>query len=225
MSSLFRRNHSQTNNIGNEENEEDDQIDPELRLRTVRTAASTIAESVRSEQRMERRKAKRRRLWGSLKSKKPPSNAGHDTDLAKEEGPAAVSGGVGKARRNVYVNTGLYPSDLDVKGHPARTYVRNKVRTSSKFSHRDFLIWTVFGTLAWLTLSFRVPTEYTIVTFIPKNLYEQFRRVANLYFLGLVCIQGDYFQSIPPATPVSPAAPRQRRSNTYKLRGPCRPPE
>lgn len=146
MTSLFRRNQGRNDNVDNEENEEDDQIDPELRLRTVRTAASTIAESIRSEQRMQRRKIKRRRLWGSLKSKKPPSNAGHDAELAKEEGPAAaVTGGVGKSRRNVYVNTALYPSDLDAKGHPARTYVRNKVRTTSKCAQRDFLIWTVFA--------------------------------------------------------------------------------
>ena len=32
-------------------------------------------------------------------------------------------------------------------------------------------------------------SEYTIVTFIPKNLYEQFRRVANLFFLTLVILQ------------------------------------
>jgi hypothetical protein len=45
---------------------------------------------------------------------------------------------------------------------------------------------------AWLAIprSFFTFLEYTILTFIPKNLYEQFRRVANLYFLGLVCIQG-----------------------------------
>lgn len=32
-------------------------------------------------------------------------------------------------------------------------------------------------------------TKYNFITFIPKNLFEQFLRVANLYFLGLLIIQ------------------------------------
>jgi phospholipid-translocating ATPase len=38
-------------------------------------------------------------------------------------------------------------------------------------------------------------TEYTILTFVPKNLYEQFRRVANLYFLAVVVVQGVFLVS------------------------------
>jgi len=47
------------------------------------------------------------------------------------------------------------------KGEPITRYVRNKVRTS----------------------------KYTLITFLPKNLFEQFRRVANIYFLALVILQ------------------------------------
>ena len=47
------------------------------------------------------------------------------------------------------------------KGEPITRYVRNKVRTS----------------------------KYTLITFLPKNLLEQFRRVANIYFLALVILQ------------------------------------
>ncbi|CAG7850226.1 Putative phospholipid-transporting ATPase C24B11.12c [Serendipita indica DSM 11827] len=162
MNSLFRRANSQQphrDHGPDDDTDDDDQVDPELRLRTVRTAASTIAESIRSEQRMERRRAKRRRLWGSLKTKKPPSNAGHDSELRLESAAGAAANN--KPRRNVYVNCALSPHDMDGYGRPIHNYVRNKVRT----------------------------TKYTIVTFVPKNLYEQFRRVANLYFLGLVCIQ------------------------------------
>eukprot|EP01133_Synstelium_polycarpum_P011475 gene11475-13378_t len=42
-------------------------------------------------------------------------------------------------------------------------------------------------------------TKYSIITFIPKNLYEQFRRVANFYFLVIAIIQ-----LIPGISPVNP---------------------
>ncbi|KAG8835462.1 hypothetical protein FRC17_003029 [Serendipita sp. 399] len=159
MNSLFRRNQQPNPDTPDADTDEDDQIDPDLRLRTVRTAASTIAESIRSEQRMERRRAKRRRLWGSLKSKKSSPSTLQVGEQRQDSSSGATPSN--KPRRNVYVNCSLSPQDRDARGRPLHSYVRNKVRT----------------------------TKYTILTFIPKNLYEQFRRVANLYFLGLVCIQ------------------------------------
>ena len=66
-----------------------------------------------------------------------------------------------KVRRNVYANIPLPSSQLNKNGDPIVRYVRNKVRTA----------------------------KYTLITFIPKNLFEQFRRVANIYFLLLVILQ------------------------------------
>ena len=63
-------------------------------------------------------------------------------------------------RRTVFVNLPL-PAEMLKKGEPITRYVRNKVRTS----------------------------KYTLITFLPKNLFEQFRRVANIYFLALVILQ------------------------------------
>ncbi|GLB40906.1 putative cation transport ATPase (P-type) (TC 3.A.3) family. Type IV subfamily protein [Lyophyllum shimeji] len=136
--------------------EHDENIDPELRLRTVRTAASAIAESIKSEQRAERRKSLRkgsRFFRRHVSAKKPES-----VTATAEAGPTKEVPGV---RRNVYVNYPLSAMEVDQNGEPLVRYVRNKVRT----------------------------TKYTILTFIPKNLYEQFRRVANLFFLTLVVLQ------------------------------------
>ncbi|KAI9100575.1 hypothetical protein DFS34DRAFT_578556, partial [Phlyctochytrium arcticum] len=39
------------------------------------------------------------------------------------------------------------------------------------------------------TLNAIATSKYTVVNFLPKNLFEQFKRIANLYFLGLTILQ------------------------------------
>ncbi|CAO3632171.1 unnamed protein product [Cunninghamella echinulata] len=63
--------------------------------------------------------------------------------------------------RRVFFNLPLPNYEKDKKGQPKKRYVTNRIRTS----------------------------KYTWWTFIPKNLFEQFRRAANLYFLAMAIIQ------------------------------------
>ncbi|BFZ06129.1 hypothetical protein BsWGS_09169 [Bradybaena similaris] len=49
-----------------------------------------------------------------------------------------------------------------------------------------------------------VSSKYTLLTFLPKNLFEQFRRIANLYFLSVACIQ---FIIDTPVTPLTSTLP------------------
>lgn len=65
-------------------------------------------------------------------------------------------------RRNIYVNMKLPSSEYDDDGNLIEHhYPSNRVRTA----------------------------KYTPLSFVPKNLFEQFRNVANLYFLFLVILQ------------------------------------
>ncbi|KAF7731918.1 hypothetical protein EC973_007749 [Apophysomyces ossiformis] len=65
-------------------------------------------------------------------------------------------------RRKIYINMELPSHEYDDKGRLLlEHYPPNRVRTA----------------------------KYTPLTFIPKNLFEQFRNVANLYFLFLVILQ------------------------------------
>ncbi|WWC88623.1 uncharacterized protein L201_003536 [Kwoniella dendrophila CBS 6074] len=209
--------HSYFNNDDTDEEEVFDpgSIDPELRLRTVKTAHSVLAESIHQEEQAEKR-AKRRNLFKSMRRKTSgfsTSNKKKKISVIEEEEPSTVESRRGtmtsigtntdsefggspkkpgpgvtsndtetiptivepslsdslkgkkkeqpKQRRTIYVNLKLGSFLLDKKGDPITKYVRNKVRTS----------------------------KYTLITFIPKNLFEQFRRVANIYFLFLVIIQ------------------------------------
>ena len=54
----------------------------------------------------------------------------------------------------------VIPSDVPAEKHPNASYANNFIRT----------------------------TKYTVLTFLPKNLFEQFHRFANLYFLFIVLL-------------------------------------
>ncbi|OBZ89260.1 Phospholipid-transporting ATPase DNF1 [Choanephora cucurbitarum] len=64
-------------------------------------------------------------------------------------------------RRTIYVNMEIPAEELDDYGQPNTSYVSNQIQTA----------------------------KYTWYTFLPKNLFEQFRGIANLYFLFLVVLQ------------------------------------
>lgn len=121
LSMSFFKRHPQQDQDDNDDN--DAPIDPDLRLRTVRTAASTIAESIRSELRAQRRSARKKRSLFFRKDKRPKTA---DSD-ATTSGPQIPG-----LRRNVYINTPLSAAEVDQHGQPLVRYARNKVRTSSK---------------------------------------------------------------------------------------------
>jgi phospholipid-translocating ATPase len=54
------------------------------------------------------------------------------------------------------------------------------------------------------TLNYISTTKYTLLTFLPKSLFEQFRRVANFYFLLSGCLA---FTPLAPYTAVSAILP------------------
>ncbi|KAE9411132.1 phospholipid-translocating P-type ATPase [Gymnopus androsaceus JB14] len=83
-------------------------------------------------------------------------------------------------RRTVFVNEDLPQEYWDVKGKnikPEHVYTTNQVITS----------------------------KYTIITFLPRNLLEQFRRVANVFFLGIAILQFfSKFSTISPGLVILP---------------------
>ncbi|ORZ15669.1 hypothetical protein BCR42DRAFT_415680 [Absidia repens] len=95
-------------------------------------------------------------------SKKHKNDDEEDDDHPKEIQRTESTSSYMQKRRNIYVNMELPASEYDEKGQPIdRHYVSNRVRTA----------------------------KYTILSFVPKNLFEQFRAIANIYFLFLVILQ------------------------------------
>ncbi|KAF9238250.1 phospholipid-translocating P-type ATPase [Melanogaster broomeanus] len=129
----FKR-HPQSDQLLDDEN--DTQIDSDLRLHTVRTAASAIAESIRAERRAETRRSILAKVFRREKRIKA-------TDSAVSVG-ATSAPQVSGARRNIYVNSPLAASEVDATGEPLARYARNKVQTTSRIANLYFTALVVF---------------------------------------------------------------------------------
>ncbi|KAF9971218.1 hypothetical protein BGZ73_005886 [Actinomortierella ambigua] len=66
-----------------------------------------------------------------------------------------------KDSRRIFVNLPLPTHDLDARGNPKVSYGSNRIKTA----------------------------KYSAWNFLPKNLFEQFRRVANMFFLFMAILQ------------------------------------
>ena len=129
---LLARRHPRPEDLDNTDEENDENIDPQLHLRTVRTAASTLAESIRSEARAQKRKSLRKtgsRFFRHRGGKRPKTA---DSSKTSETLPDPPRPEVKGARRNVYVNQSPSAMEVDRNGEPIVRYVRNKVKTSSE---------------------------------------------------------------------------------------------
>jgi phospholipid-translocating ATPase len=81
--------------------------------------------------------------------------------------------------RSVYINQPLPPDFYDKKGR----VLKDKVYTTNQ----------------------NVTSKYTIITFLPRNLLEQFRRVANVFFLAIAILQFfSQFSTISPGLVILP---------------------
>jgi len=71
----------------------------------------------------------------------------------------------------------------------------------SRWPHRDFYVQRVLlvfddggssgdtSQLCVMQNNYITTSKYSVVTFVPKNLFEQFQRIANAYFLFLLILQ------------------------------------
>jgi len=133
MSFLKRHRNPDSDQI--EADDHDSNVDHDLRLRTVRTAASTIAESIASEQRAERRRSTRLNRSRFFRSK---SAKYRDHEKTRSSLPSAAAVQITGKRRNVYVNMPLIATEVDRLGEPVVRYARNKVNTTSEL-RQDFV--------------------------------------------------------------------------------------
>jgi phospholipid-translocating ATPase len=127
MSFLKRHRNPDSDQI--EADDHDSNVDHDLRLRTVRTAASTIAESIASEQRAERRRSTRLNRSRFFRSK---SAKYRDHEKTRSSLPNAPAVQIAGRRRNVYVNMPLIATEVDRLGEPIIRFARNKVNTTSE---------------------------------------------------------------------------------------------
>ncbi|KXS16560.1 phospholipid-translocating P-type ATPase [Gonapodya prolifera JEL478] len=106
-------------------------------------------------------------------------NLRRDPSIASIEArhSGTAQGNISSGPRRIHVNVPLPKDHVDARGNPLRSWTTNKVKTS----------------------------KYSLLTFLPKNLFEQFRRLANFFFLTITIIQ--FFPDFQQIEPIVAALP------------------
>lgn len=72
---------------------------------------------------------------------------------------------------------------------------------TEKSSKMQSTNWDAYIISVFLCVCFLLSSQYTVWNFLPKNLFEQFRRIANFYFLIIFLVQvRTHFVSTPTQT-------------------------
>lgn len=90
-----------------------------------------------------------------------PNNAATTTTAPSTTTTAPSQRQTVAPKRSIFVNSALPSTHCNSDGNPMQQFVDNSIRT----------------------------TKYSIITFIPLNLFSQFRRIANFYFLVMIILQ------------------------------------
>jgi phospholipid-translocating ATPase len=103
--------------------------------------------------------------------------------------------------RTIYINN-IKPDDYDETEDAPIDYTKNQIRTS-KVKLNYYHQHSFLSLFIYLKLFFYF--QYRFYNFLPKNLLEQFRRIANLYFLINALIL--FFIPNPPTSPYTGILP------------------
>ncbi|KAF8269428.1 phospholipid-translocating P-type ATPase [Lactarius quietus] len=184
MSFFKRRRHPHPDQLAAEDH--DTNVDQDLRLRTVRTAASTIAESIASEQRAERRRSVRHNRSKFFRSKLSKHQEREQSSIPiQAPSPAQISGN----RRNIYLNMPLTAMEVDRHGEPVARYARNKclvfccrtflmphriLNTHLFLLNKSFSVFPIFGAVSPQTAA--LPLMFILAVTAIKDAIEDYRR-------------------------------------------------
>ncbi|GAA6046641.1 hypothetical protein JCM3770_003092 [Rhodotorula araucariae] len=196
----------------------DPATDPELRLRVTRTAAESIHELYEEEdrrrfKRLASRRTKkepataasgstlkpRRTLFGRKKpraSTEPADNQdGHGSEVA---GPEMDESQRAELERQMTRLAAAKEAEESARrqdkqdGNEQEKKKKERRRRGEKEKERRNVYVNVDGVMTdprgYERNKVRT-SKYTLLSFVPKNLTEQFRRIANIYFLALVVLQ------------------------------------
>ncbi len=94
-----------------------------------------------------------------------------------------------------------------LKNHRCFFQVSKFSRPRKSDEHKLLPIFCIMTHRFFISLNFISPLScrYSVLTFLPLNLFEQFRKIVNIYFLGILILQ--FVPGLSPLNPITSLVP------------------